>query len=262
MKKLFVGIAATVLAAAMCVSFAACGETGADKAKSVKGEEITAEQWDKAFDVFTKDDAKFTLETATKAVYTLTADATSIGGKKSEGSITSVNTGTSIVNGAKQSVKDEIEVTVSGDYKYDEIANKLPNSSGLEKEGKKTVEAYSEAAEGGDYTIYTKDDAGNWKTTKSSDHVAMETLYVCAPYGNFDNYKYDENLKGYVEKDYKEGETKSYQVYKFDKDGKLIAVYLYYEKAEGNDALKMTTISEMSVIVSYDAKDITLPTVA
>ena len=88
-KKLFVGIAAAALAAVMCVSFAACGEGGAGKAKSIKGEEVTAEQWAAAFADLQKDDAVFTAELSES----LTVNHTVIKNKEKEYYKETENTG-------------------------------------------------------------------------------------------------------------------------------------------------------------------------
>lgn len=254
MKKLFVGIAATVLAAAMCVSFAACGDSSA---KDVKGVEITAEQWNAAMEVFEKDDAKYTVEFEMKQVYNLTVDGTVIGGEKKSGSVTAISRGTYMNNGAKQSAKGEGEVTFDGDYAKEDLMNNLHLDEDEFEGIQKATEMYAEKADG-KYTVYTQDDAGKWTKDSSSGSIIPVSYY--APDGDFADYKYDETLKGYVDKDYKAEDTE-YTVYKFNSDGQLIAIYSYVGYSQGVESMQMTLDYETSLVISYSASDITIPTV-
>ena len=254
MKKLFVGIAATMLAAAMCISFAACGDSSA---KDVKGAEITAEQWNAAMDVFEKDDAKYTVEFEMKQVYNLTVDATSAGGEKKSGSVTAISKGTYMNNGAKQSAKGEGEVTFDGDYAKEDLMNNLHLDEEQFEEMQKKTEMYAEKATSG-YTVYTQDEEGKW--TKDGKSSGLIPVSYYAPDGDFADYKYDETLRGYVDKDYKAEDTE-YTVYKFNSDGQLIAIYSYVGYSQGVEAMKMTLDYETSLVISYTASEITIPTV-
>ena len=255
MKKLFAGIAATALAAAMCVSFAACGESGADKAKSIKGETVTEEQWDAAFAAFEKDEAKFTIEAISSATSTYTLDLTVLGEGKKSGTLSQKATYTYINNGAKQSAKGTMEVSAKGDFSYAELVEYLEMGEYASQEGKSKDEVYSEKAAIG-YTVYTKDKDGKWQKNASAGGAVP--LYYFDEAGNFGDYKYDETLKGYVEKDYK-ADDENYQVYKFDKDGNLVAFYSHTMMEAGT---MLGETSEVGYTISYTAKDITLPTVA
>ena len=251
MKKLFVGIAATVLAAAMCVSFAACGGDGGSdaKAKAVKGEEVTEAQWDAAFDALEKDDAKYTVEEETVNTATYRVD------KKTGGTLTQKTVMTYINNGAKQSQKGESDVTAEGDFSFaDLLANLGLFDEYAPKEGKTEVERYTEKAEGR-YTGYAKDADGNWQKSASTNLVPAD---LKSKQGDFADYKYDAKLKGYVDKDYT-AEDKIYTVYKFNGDGQLSAVYMYYTSGGGS---AIESVRERSYLFTYEAAEITLPTVA
>ncbi len=255
MKKFFVGIAATVLAAAMCVSFAACGGTSADKAKSIKGEQVTEEQWDAAFQALEKDDAKFTIKMASTYEMTFEVDLTEVGGKKTSGTLTQSATVTYVNNATKQSEKGEINISSKGDFSFADLLENLGIPADQVKEGKTEMEMYTEK-EGEGYTSYQKDKDGNWYKGKAYD--SLLPLYDFNEDGRFTEYKYDETLQGYVDKDHTE-DSHDYIVYKFNKDGQLVAAYSYSSKGS-TDAMKQ--INEMSYIIEYSAKDITLPTVA
>lgn len=253
MKKLFVGIAATAMAAALCVSFAACGEPSS--AKDVQGYEVTEEQWDAAFDTFDKEDAKFTIEETTTYEMTYTADLTIVGGKKTSGTYTNKSTLTYVNNGVKQSVKGESNAASTGDYTYDELVQYLGMSTYAPKEGKTEIEMYLDRTDG-KHILYRKDVNGDWQKGETFGGDLFDDGQL-GEQGDFDQYKYDETLKGYVDKDYTE-KSKDYVVYKFNKDAQLIAVYMYSTTGTGN-ALGSTT--ERSYVISHKAGDITLPTV-
>lgn len=219
--KLLFGFATAAMAAVMCVGFAACG--GVD-AKSVKGEEVTAEQWEAALDALDAEDAKYTIE----ATSTSKSDK---GNTESESTL--------VVNGAKTHYTYKSTMEVDGEKQTDE------------------GDIYVEHKDGA-YVVYEKGEDGKWTSEEErSNHYDYTTILgvVFGGYPAYDEYKYSADDKGYVLKDVAEGESSP--VIKFDKDGKLVAVYF-------NGKLDMEFLvleTEVNVVIDYDAKDITLPTV-
>ena len=218
--KLLFGFATAAMAAVMCVGFAACG--GVD-AKGVKGEEVTAEKWEAALDALDAEDAKYTIEATTK----MTAD-----GYSAEG------TATLVVNGAKVYYKSESTEEVEGEKETD------------------VYEAYTEYKDG-KYTVYKKDDDGKW-TSEESPFGGVSYSYILgvafSGIPKYDDYKYSADDKGYVLKEVAEGESSP--VVKFDKDGKLVAIYF-----NGKQDIGIEVDMELNAVIDYSAKDITLPTV-
>lgn len=219
--KLLFGFATAAMAAVMCVGFAACG--GGPNAKSVKGEEITEEQWNSFTDVFEKEDAKYTIETSVK---TETDDAS--------GSTTL----TLIQNGAKSYYKLE----ASGKSAGDKVEH--------------TEESYVEYKDG-KYTVYTKGEDGKW-TSEEENYSPYDYTDTLGPLTgmmtqlvSYAAFEYSADQKGYVLKNLPEGATSP--VLKFDKDGRLVAIYYAYDTEQGS--------MELNLVIDYDAKDITLPTV-
>ena len=266
-KKLFVGIAAGVLAAAMCVSFAACGSSV--DAKSVKGEEVTEAEWDAAVEAVLNGDA-LTIEYLAKSsaknelTATLQGESESLTAKsKSERRMTY------IVNGAKQSGKGYVKISYGGDL--EEMAAIMGQEMGAE-EGKTNVEVYSEVtADGTNYYVQNKE--GEWMVDHDGDTVVEEMFdeldmlkyYVKDCYGD---YEYSAEHKGYIPADYEEGEP--LYVIKFQ-DKKLVAVYmennykreqdLYESIMPGMMIMKMDVEASTQIVIKYETKDITLPTV-
>lgn len=257
MKKLFFGMAAAVLSAAMCLQFAACGGSGADKAKSIKSAEVTEEQWNAAFEALEKDDAKFTVEFASaqsNAVETEAAD----GGKKS-GTFLSSSAVTYVINGAKQWMKGEQTLSVKGDYSFAELAAALEMPAESYKEGTTKSEQYAEKT-GAGYSLYSQAEDGSWSKSLPSPFYDLNPIENYERYGDFAEFKYDETLKGYVEKDYTES-SKSYFVYKFDGSGMLVAICMHYGDEYTAGGLKIVGSSDVNMLISYKADEIDLPAV-
>lgn len=258
MKKVFVGISAAALAAVMCVAFVGCGE-GAD-AQSITSETVTAEQWDAAFAALEKDDAKYTIDAKSEFVITVTANQTENGEKKIVGTITTTQPGIFINNGAKQFSKTESATfSVDGDFTPEEIEEYLGGDPD-ELANKPEEEAYAERDASGVSTIYTKDRDGKWETIHYQGH--LNPIVGNMPIPDFDGVKYDEALKGYVEKDHETGEE-FYIVFKFNKSGQLAAIFIHEGdgKAEDKGDVSVLSYLEVSYVISYTAKDFSLPTV-
>lgn len=219
--KLLFGFATAAMAAVMCVGFAACG--GGPNAKSVKGEEITEEQWGKFTDYFEKEDAKYTIETSVET-------------KSDDGSGTTLMTFTQ--DGAKSYYKVEVNGKV-GDKKVDDVS-----------------EVYVEKKDGA-YVVYEKGEDGKW-TSEEEGYSPVDYMSTLGPISemastllSYSAFEYSADQKGYVLKNAPEGTTSP--VLKFDKDGRLVAIYYSYEVEQGS--------MEFNLVVDYDAKGITLPTV-
>ncbi len=253
MKKVFVGIAATVLAAAMCVSFAACGSTSA---KDIKGEEVTAEQWDAAFEALTKEDAEYTFTQTSEDVMTYKGiPDPEANNKKLDGSSKATEELVFTKKGKKESQTSKITVKLSGD------ARRIAIIMGADEEDIKegevdSEEVYVEKTDEG-YVYYEQED-GKWTKGNGMSLAPSYSRYK----GKYDSYEYSEEHKGYVSKDYSAEDKDTLEVIKFDKDGRLVAIYTETpEKGEKGDDMEMIASSTVSVIIEYSAKDITIPTV-
>ena len=218
--KLLFGFATAAMAAVMCVGFAACG--GVD-AKSVKGEEVTAEQWEAALKALDAEDAKYTIE----ATSTSKSDK---GNTESESTL--------VVNGAKTHYTYKSTMEVDGEKQTDE------------------GDIYVEHKDGA-YVVYEKGEDGKW-TSEESPFGGVSYSYILgvafSGIPKYDDYKYSADDKGYVLKEVAEGESSP--VVKFDKDGKLVAIYF-----NGKQDIGIEVDMELNAVIDYSAKDITLPTV-
>lgn len=227
MKKFLFGFTAAALAAVMCVGLVGCG--GGPDAKSVKGEKITEEQWNACLDVFEKEDSKYTVEISVEG-------SGEAAGNKMSADITL----TAIKNGPKASLTmDSVE----------------------EANGQKAEEHREGVSElkDGKYTLYEKKD-GKWTSTESGGPVVTLDAVLMITGINlgsmrFSDYKYDADQKGYVLANAPAGMPTP--VIKFNKDGQLIAVYEEYNV----DAEGVKSESEINIVITYEAEDITIPTV-
>ena len=263
MKKVIAGIAATVLAAAMCVSFAACGGSGAEKAKDIKGEEVTAEQWTAAFEALEKADAEYTVTQKIVETYSIKnvtdPDDTN---KKLSGSQTLTS---DIVYSKKGNKEHQITTNTT---KLTGDARRIMAIMGLSEDEipeedttTETEELYGEKTEPiNGYVLYEQNADGTWRKGDGRPFTPPLGDYKT----QYENYIYSAENKGYISKDYSAEDKDELEVFKFDKDGKLVAVYceMPTESEEDDDGSEMTTTYTGSSIIEYSAKDITLPTVA
>ena len=255
MKKSIVGIAATVLSAAMCLSFAACGNMSA---KRIKGAEVTEKQWDAAFEALTREDAEFTVDCEGENISTVQTDASAEGGKKS-GTLTTVFTETYVIMGTQRSLAGEQTNSAKGDYAFADLLAALGRSPGDVKEGKEKIGEYVEKIDA-DYTaIYILKANGSWSwiPLDSSDDD-LDPIDDYGQYGNFGKFKYDETLKGYVDAGYTES-SDDHSVYKFNEEGQLTAIYLYHREEKTAGGSKTVTSREVSMTISYGAGELALP---
>ena len=242
MKKRAVisAVAGIALAGVMCVSFAACGGGGAD-AKSVKGEEVTKEVWDAAFDYtkFEETYANFKLEESVESV----VDAMGIY------KVTSTGDTTYTFADKLTYVKGKAKTKISGDVPS-EVKKLL---------GDGTVEYEYYADKDGKF-IEKKD--GEWKEVNTSSSLELEYSYTTAtdklmsmvyrlPSMDFEDYEFSAENKGYVAKEADEGE---FYVLKFV-DNKLAAVYveITFEGMTGKTELTY------NYVMTYGGQSVTLP---
>ena len=251
-KKILIGIATGVIAAAMCAGFAACG--GAN-AKSVKGEKVTEEQWQKALVALWDEKAEFTVETYSKETEKATIESMVHNTKYS---VTTTESFTYTKKGALESKLGSSKTSYGGDKEYAESKN----GKALEKE----VELYYQSTADTNY-LYEKGLDGEWskKSTYSSLISSVEGFsQLTSLGGSYSSFVYSPDHNGYVPKSYQKGED-DVTVIKF-RDGKLVAVYIYEKEIDIQDAGvlygKSVKTSETHITFTYSAKDITLPTVA
>lgn len=271
MKKLFVGIAAGVLAAAMCVSFAACGSSV--DAKGIKGEEVTEEEWNAAIDAVLADDAELTIEylskNSNKSELTMNAGGST---EKLNAKSKMEQRMTYIQKGAKQSGKGYYEISYSGDLEG--MAEAMGQQAGVQ-EGKTELEAYSEVTTDGTH-YYAKDEEGEWTLDEDGDTVIEELFdeYYMLKYNvknHYNDYTFSEEHKGYIPANYDAEDGDTLYVVKFQ-NKKLTGVYIESNYTREQDMLedvmpgtmimKVEVEASINIVISYEAKDITLPTVA
>lgn len=260
MKKLLTGVTSAVLAATMLFGFVGCG------AKSIKGEEVTEEQWKNAFSELEQCN-EFDMQISVNVVCDTTLDFRASGGEKLSGKYKNTMEISATERNNKEFLKQVTETTFSGDMKF---INEYLNYRQEETE-KDTEEMYAQKIGDSKYTIYRKNSDGEWQTTESgSDAIRLSSMlgevvgYVSL---NYADYEYDASEKGYVPKTPDEDDERQI-VIKFDKDGRFCA--LYYKGVQttykvNNDPVYAVE-SEYSVIVDfvlkYTAKEIELPQVS
>lgn len=246
MKKLLVGLGVAALSAAMCMSFAACG--GGVDAEGIKGEEVTEEQWTKAFeeiDKVTDGEAKITV------LAQMTSESEMDAGELGSYSASGEMEVTYVINGKLVSKKGSQKVSYSGDVP-DEIKNEA---------GDVDYEAYSETTDDGT-TVYTLKD-GKWSKAAGSP-LYYEISDVLRYADDFADFEYNADFKGYVAKGTK-SDAEKYTVLKFQ-DGKLVAIYSYegHKTTPEEEQLGMKSSVEIKkgYVISYEADTITIPDAA
>lgn len=246
MKKLLFGFTAAALAAVMCVGLVGCG--GGPDAKSVKGEKVTEEQWTKAIEGLQKDDAVFTIEYLEEQSQKASG---TIMGKDMSGTSERTCSITAIKNGSKEYVK------MSDEEKSTGAAADAAEAAGEPAEFKEESETYAELKDG-KYTVYEQNDDGKWEKDENG-HSIIPFRSLISEVGslNYGDYEYSEENKGYVLKSAGENPY----VIKFDKDGRLVAIYCGYEKEYDEMGVSASTSYELNIVITYEADEITIPSV-
>ncbi len=226
--KLLFGIAAAALAATMCIGFVGCGGS----AKSIKGEEVSREEWTAAF----KDD--------TFANYKLVITGSSEA--KTEG-----KTG-------KQTSK--ATVTVADKKEHLVLSSSAEGDAFSEKELEQANKEEEYYVDGTSLVpvIYGKNDDGKWAkvtsgTTASTLVGVVKTLALL-----YDAFEYNTEKNGYV---LKTGQSVAASlegaVVKF-KDGKLAGLYMEMsEEEEDGDYYKIV----QDYYFTYGGESVKLPEV-
>lgn len=248
MKKVFLGIIAAIMAAVMCVSF-----TGCAKAKNVKGEKVTEEQWVAAIESLLAEHAVFTVDYSSKASGTYT-HKTMV--HKTKWSVKETEKLTLVKNGALESVKGSQKLTLKGD--------KAAAEQETGKAKKKEIEKYSEIVDSRIYN-FEKGRDDEWTKEESFYSVIQDSFssVVSSVKSRYSSFVYSNEHNGYISKNYDEDDSEV-TVYKF-KDAKLIAVYIYEEETliedNAQDYAEGSYKTEVNITIKYTAKKITLPKV-
>lgn len=224
-KAIISTVASVVLAGVMCVGFAAC----ADKAESMKGEEVTAEQWAEAFKAENFENVK--VEGTSKT----TTEMGEISGKSTT----------------------EVKTVIADGKAYYKLS---AEGSGEGEDAKMEKEQYEEKVEGAT-VIYTKNDDGAWVKTEGGYGIAfgMVSQYTALA-TQYENFEYNADKKGYVQKNGGDSEFGE-MVYKF-KDGKLAAIWAEIDEEEEELGIKMSVKGTYSILFTYGGQSVDIPAVA
>lgn len=248
MKKVFLGIIVAIMAAIMCFSFVGCA-----KAKGVKGEKVTEEQWVAAIESLMAEHAVFTVDYSSKLTGSY-SHKTMV--HKTKWSAKATEKLTLIKNGALESVKGSQKITIKGD--------KAAAEQEMGKAKKKEIEKYTEIVDSRIYNYEKgKDDA--WTKEEGFYSVIQDSFgsTVSSVKDSYNRFVYSNEHKGYISKNYDEDDS-DVTVYKF-KDAKLVAVYIYEEETIINDNAQDYSegsyTTEINITIKYTAKKITLPKV-
>ena len=234
-KRVLSAIAAGVLAAAMCIGFAACGEEKAPDPETMKSEKIeSAEAWAAAFDFDGVTDYKMHRSIASKvtaegetATFTITTTITV--------------TPTAISSIWKTKTEGKRELLMAAGISTPEV-------------------------EGDDERCYTLGDTikqywkigGKWYVGEV-DEIEVDDLsaleWLKEEYaGVYDEYEYSEEHGGYIPKN---GEiTQERPIIKF-KDGRFCALYAENGRKEGNASLPINDILSISFV--FGKQSVKLP---
>ncbi len=244
-RKVLLGIAATALAAVMCVGFSGCGGVNAE---SVRSEKVTETQWNSALAYFKEDNAVYTvsfIEQETVEAYA------KIFGEELFGKATEIISVKAIKNGATEYLKRDEKSQVDNDCK------KILEAMNIKyEEYDRTNETYS-SYRNGKYTVYRQDNDGKWGTYTASSSIMPNLTSLMQ--GTYNEYEYSEDLKGYVPK-YRNSYD-PYYILKFNSEGKLSAIYSDSKSTKLLDRYEYKASSILNLVIEYQAKNITLPTV-
>lgn len=222
-------IASIALAGAMCAGLAACGET----AESIKGEEVTAEQWAAALGEESLKNFKVDFDVSNVAEY----EKFSYEGTQ--------KMSVKFVNG-NQYITMEVNGKVKGD---------IPDDM---KEYFKEMEIKLDYYYDGENAKFIDEADGKWTYVTASSTApyaeCYEILEMLIDSDEYEDYEYSADKKGYV---LKGAEADQSPVIKF-KDGKLKAVYAVNTGEQDGTKYTMT----ISAIFAFGGQEVTLPTVA
>lgn len=263
MKRKTFGIAAAVLAGALCFGLCACGEGGNSgnvDAENIVGHEVTEAQWEAAFDELAKEDAAYTVKGKIVSVVTETEGEFSA-------TVTNEYSGTYVRNGGKDHVKGTQKcLDFSGDIAEvygEETAGLITGHKG---EVVNSLEAYTEKKADGYYVYF-------WYPYMVQNWIKggpIEDFYDASIYGGFEImdlieecreyfhlFRFDAEKKGYVVASADGDMDEKYEntVIKFNEEGKIAAIF----GEEGEHGFHDRKIV-FHFVVEYTAEEIVLPT--
>lgn len=241
---MFSVVASLALAGVMCVGLAACG--GAN-AKSIKGEEVTKEVWDAAFDFDNEVYQNFKLEIKEDAKGEMNLMGITA---KMNGTETKTYIYAEGLTYAKEKQKATVKGSIPDDMKGLLTEEQIKQAEEqLNQKIDEEKEYYVDTT--GDTTKYVQKVDGAWKNVSSAGKSAIGALKSeCEqlPSTAFDKYTYDAGQKGYVA----EASGVTYVV-KFKGD-KLVAVYV--------TSNLLGTSSTYNLVLTYGGQSVKLPEVA
>lgn len=229
-KKVLFGIAASALAAVMCVGFVGCG---GGNAQSVKGEEVTAEEWVAAFSESSFENFKL------------------VAAMKME------------QKAGEESGKQEISATIIVADKKEHIVMTTKSEGTLADSSDEVNEEVYVDKTGASSVYFEKNDEGQWETdtsgTSASDILTSITIYSLL----YSAFKYDDEKAGYVvntDNALLAGVPEQVRgaVLKF-KDAKLVGMYMEYEEGDKDNGEYMKV--SYDYFFTYGGQSVTLPTV-
>lgn len=287
MKKGLLALTSVALTGCMLLCFAGCG--AASKAKSIRGEQVTEEEWNTAM----AETASLKSDSSSLPVQTVADETAEAANFKVEYEMKGAASVSYESRTDGQSVSLDLKISVSGELvaannalyvkvSYDFNLNgseELVELIGIPEEanGKYTVEAYVSSVDYGfGLGFIVKDSEGNWvsgtasmsELAKSMVDSLIEEVNQSALVGAFSNYQYSEEHKGYVLLD--GGISGGLGGGLFDvganlvlkiKDNHLAAIYSSAETNVDSNGLKMSGSSEVGYVYTYGGQSVTVPTV-
>lgn len=282
MKKLLIGLTATTLSAAMLVSLVGCSDGGAlAKAKSIKGDEVTQEQWSAALSEISEErvaqepaetgTANFAVSYESNMSLQASSEGVSFGSEEviaaQSSELEAHMTAQIVVVDVSSYLALEYHIKVSGS---EEVREKLYGMGGsFEESGK--VEIYA-TAEGDAAGTYVKVNGGAWSEVNAFmgiNGIAKPVLYQIsvlldsfASYSayatQFKDFIYSTQEKGYV---YKTQEEYSGQIVIKIKNEKLAAVLQEISMSEKHDIGSIKGSISQGMVFTFGGQSITAPEV-
>lgn len=271
MKKLWTSLAVLTLAGALCVPFAACGQSGSGsdalaKAKAFRGAEVTEEQWDAAFEALKQDnsDLKVTIDCISQ-YKNETKRESPLTGKTSSLTIQYQFALRGVKNGAQEYETLDMNGKYAGDKS---LADEDMDMDVYLDYVNHKEEWYGEQTDDG-YFVYEKDETGRWTREEGVSFLVDDPYLEFGLFVDFgeeyDEYIYDAEQKGYVPKyaNRYSDEYDRFEVLKFDSEGRFVA---WISIASGSHTMKeggsIAESSSSAFFYTYQAENITLPQVA
>ena len=292
MKKTILAIGSVALSGCLLFAFAGCGAV--NKAKSMKGEQVTEDVWNIAMadTVYgTNSVAKNPVQTVAdetaelpnfKAEYESKAkvDVSTEGGNIGDQQIEASNLNIDMTSSSTVIVADNaLHITLKYDFKFDgsqNLLDLLEIPEGMNGSGE--VELYISYADG--ISFYVKDSNGNWisasvdstglgEAAQGAVETCMTLIDQSGLVGQFSKFAYSSEHKGYVAVDAgvsggSDGGmfgASAELVYKM-KDNRLAAIYSAANVDTNIFGVSMGGNTEIGLVYTYGGQSVTLPSVA